>query len=240
MRLRKPSVKAPKDLDTVHDYLQMPLILEAVTLYGDMFGKIPVVNFDDYDLPNEKAFPKLVPKFYLERVVYVGVVKVEPMPWACGLSNAGILNLLRIPHFGRYPIMDICVRQRLALVHDGRLRIKRKIPINAVLNHPITDLPKKGSNPMANYGKSQEMKVAVKVNKDYKVGCDTRGFLVQQLDDPTVRLGTLLLGCKMMRKCRPKVVVVHVIALAGQCKKGISFNWSQFLCSEFLENVCKA
>ena len=53
-------------------------------------------------------------------------------------------------------------------------------------------------------------------------------------------MGTLLLTCKMMRKCQATTVPAYVIQLAGYCKKGICFNWSQFLCNEFLENVREA
>ena len=70
------------------------------------------------------------------------------------------------------------------------------------------------------------MKVAARVKKCYKVGRDSRGFLVQQLKDLTVCLGTLVLGCKMMRKCCPKVVPAYVITLARKCEKGVSYNWS--------------
>lgn len=50
-------------------------------------------------------------------------------------------------------------------------------------------------------------------------------------------MGTLILGCKLMRKCRPKTVPAHVISLAEQCEKGILYNWSQFLCEDFMDNV---
>ena len=70
------------------------------------------------------------------------------MPWTRGLSNVGILNFLRISHFGRYPIMNVYVCQLLALVHDGCLWIQNIITIDAVLINCITNLPKKGPHPM--------------------------------------------------------------------------------------------
>ena len=33
---------------------------------------------------------------------------------------------------------------------------------------------------------------------------------------------------------------MHDITLAGQCEKGVSYNWSQYLCQEFLDNVREA
>lgn len=75
-----------------------------------MFGNIPLVKFDDHDLANEETFPNLVPELYLEQVLYDNVPKFESMPWAHGLHVSGILNLLRIPYFGKYPITSMCVR----------------------------------------------------------------------------------------------------------------------------------
>lgn len=132
----------------VCDYLQMPLTPQKVPFKGDMFGKIPLVKFDDYDQANEETFLELALEYYLERVLYENVVKVEPMPWAHELSNAGIFNFLRIPHFGRYLITNFCMCQLLALVHDGCLWIQNIIPIDAALIDQITNLPKKGPHPM--------------------------------------------------------------------------------------------
>lgn len=33
---------------------------------------------------------------------------------------------------------------------------------------------------------------------------------------------------------------MHVIALVGRCEKGVIYNWSKYLCNEFLENVHEA
>lgn len=184
------------------------------------------MKFDDYDLANEETFPELALEYYLERVFYDDVMKVESMPWARMLSNARILNLLRIPHIERHPIIIVCVRHLIALAHDGCLWIQNKIQIDVALIHWITDLPKKVPHPMAQYGKTWELKVAARVKKYYKVGRDSRGFLVQPLKDPVIHLGTLVIGCKLRCKCCPKVVLAHFITLERQCEKGVSYNWS--------------
>ena len=44
----------------------------------------------------------------------------------------------------------------------------------------------------------------------------------------------------MMRKCQVVTVPAYVIQLADHCEKEVFFNWSHFLCSEFLENVREA
>lgn len=121
--LRRPSMHMPKTVDVVRYYISMPLIPQVIPFIEDVFGNISLVKFDDYDLENEETFLDLALEYYLDRVLYDDVVKVEPMLWARGLSNAGILNLLNIPHFGRYNITTICVRQLLALVNEGCLWI---------------------------------------------------------------------------------------------------------------------
>ena len=80
-----------------------------------------MVKFDDHDLANLEAFPELALELYLERVLEDDVLKVVPMPWASGLAGSGLLNLLRMPHFGHYSITDRLVRNLLGLVHDGCL-----------------------------------------------------------------------------------------------------------------------
>lgn len=123
VRPRRPSVHTPKNLDGMCAYLQMPLILGEVPIIGESFGKLHTVKFDDHGLVNLEVFPELALELYLERVLEDDVLKVIPMPWASGLAGSGLLNLLRMPHFGHYNITDRIVRQLLALVHDDCLWI---------------------------------------------------------------------------------------------------------------------
>lgn len=43
-----------------------------------------------------------------------------------------------------------------------------------------------------------------------------------------------------MRKCRVNEFPTLVISLAEQCTEGVQFNWSLYLCSEFLANCHEA
>lgn len=74
----------------------------------------------------------------------------------------------------------------------------------------------------------------------YKVNRDKRGFIMETITDPGVRMGTLILVYKMIHNCRASVVLAYLNQLAGWCKKGVCYNWSQYLCEELLDNVCKA
>jgi len=43
-----------------------------------------------------------------------------------------------------------------------------------------------------------------------------------------------------MMKCLADEILTHVVSLATQCVKGVQFNWSRYLCQEFLENCREA
>lgn len=97
-----------------------------------------------------------------------------------------------------------------------------------------------GPHPMKGFDKKYEQKVANEVQEKYKVDHNKRGFIVETTTDSRMRMGTLLLACKMMCKCRASVVPAYVIQVAGRCEKGVCYNWLQYLCEEFLYNVREA
>lgn len=55
-----------------------------------------------------------------------------------------------------------------------------------------------------------------------------------------MKVATQILAGKVMRKYRASEVPTPVVALAEQCAEGVHFNWSEFLCKEFLQNYYKA
>ena len=57
----------------------MPLTLCEVPVIVEPFGKIHGVKFNDHDLANLEAFPKLAPEIYLERILEDDGIKVIPM-----------------------------------------------------------------------------------------------------------------------------------------------------------------
>ena len=107
----------------MQDYVQISLTPGEVPIIGEPFVKLHEVKFDDHDLANLEAFPKLASELYLERVLEDDGIKIVPMPWAHGLASFGLLNLLRMPHFFHYNITDGLVCQLLALVQYGCLWI---------------------------------------------------------------------------------------------------------------------
>ena len=96
----------PKNLDGLITYLQMLLTPGEVPIIGEPFGRLHEVKFDDHDLANFEAFPELAPKLYLNTVHGDDGVKFFPQHWVHGLARFGLLNLLRMPHFGHYNVTD--------------------------------------------------------------------------------------------------------------------------------------
>ena len=115
-----------------------------------------------------------------------------------------------------------------------------RVPIDVVLIHKIIGLPMQGPHPLEWVRKKHEEDTTTFVWKTYKVSQNKRGFVIQTINDPATQMGTRLLACKLMRKCQVVTVPTYVIWLAGRCTKGVSFNWDQYLCNEFLTNVCES
>lgn len=67
----------PKKLDGLVTYLQTHLTLGEFPVPNDPCGKLHEVKFDDHDLANYEAFPKLIPTLYYN-TIYVddGVIVV--------------------------------------------------------------------------------------------------------------------------------------------------------------------
>jgi hypothetical protein len=61
----------------------------------------------------------------------------------------------------------------------------------------------------------------------------SRGIIINRISEPTTRLATKLMACKLLRKCRKEEVPAGVIAAVVQCMKGIVLSWSPYLLNYF-------
>ena len=78
------------------------------------------------------------------------------------------------------------------------------------------------------------------MKKKYKMEKKRRGYAISSIKNKEVRVVTHILAGKVMRKCRKDEVPVPMVALDEQFVEGVQFNWSEFLCKEFLENFHEA
>lgn len=89
--------------------------------------------------------------------------------------------------------------------------------------HRIIGLPISDLNHLERVGKKYEAETTEFMHQKYHVDRNTRLFLINTNSDQGMQLDTMLLACKMMRKCQVTSVPTYVIRFAGQCPKGICF-----------------
>ena len=86
------------------------------------------------------------------------------------LERSGLLNLLRIPHFGRGAEVNAVVCILLYCVHGGYLWLGNKVDLNIDLIHRITGLSKTGQDPKTNItGKTNDSKLSLALVAKYKL-----------------------------------------------------------------------
>lgn len=78
------------------------------------------------------------------------------------------------------------------------------------------------------------------MKKKFELLKKLRGYSITSINNPMMKIATQILVDKVMRKSRGDEVSAPVILLFAQCVEGVQFNWSCYLCSEFLANCHKA
>jgi hypothetical protein len=59
-------------------------------------------------------------------------------PWIKELTQSMILNVMKIPHFGRHQEVNTCVKILLSCYHGGYLWLDRCMTVDLALIHLIT------------------------------------------------------------------------------------------------------
>ena len=88
---------------------------------GDFLGYVPALKFTDYNLGDIKTYPQYRQDQYLlvQRNLRTGKDDFFPMEHVQVLERSGLLNLLKIQHFGRGPEVNVVVRVLLSCVDGG-------------------------------------------------------------------------------------------------------------------------
>jgi hypothetical protein len=63
------------------------------------------------------------------------------------LAQSTILNVMKIPHFGKQQEVNACLNLLLSSFHGGYLWLEKHITIDPALIHQITELSKKRLDP---------------------------------------------------------------------------------------------
>lgn len=109
---------------------------------------------------------------------------IVPQDWIEKLAPSGLLNLLKISHFGRSPELNAVMKTLLLYVHEGYLWMDRKIDLNVDVIRRITGLSKARSDPKAHFvGKSLDWKLATKMKMEHKVTKGMRAYDSADIQD---------------------------------------------------------
>jgi hypothetical protein len=101
--------------------------------------KITTLKFNDFNLGDYKNHTMLTPHRYLTRMKGKNS-RIIPQPWTMNLVQSTILNVMKIPHFGRHQEVNACVNLLLSCYHNNYLCLDRHIIVDPTLIHRITEL----------------------------------------------------------------------------------------------------
>jgi hypothetical protein len=201
--------------------------------------RISTLNINNYNLGDRKNYGTLTPYKYLTKKKGKKS-KIIPQPWTMDIVRSTILNVMKIPHFGRHHEVITCVKIFLSCFHGGYLWLDRHIIVNLVLIHRITGLSMQGPKPQDFYpGKATDRTLAQRIKDTYgDVEKGKRGYKVASIQNDIVHLACQLIDGKLVRKNRPTQVTGFVVDLTGKCIEGIQMNWASYLVNQ-LEKDCR-
>jgi hypothetical protein len=114
--------------------------------------KIATLNFSDFNLGDRKVYSMLAPHKYLTRTKGKNS-KTITQSWTHNLAQSTLLNVMKIPHFGRHQEVNACVKMLLSCYHGRYLWLNHHITVDLTLINRITWLSMQGPNPQDFYPK---------------------------------------------------------------------------------------
>jgi hypothetical protein len=72
-------------------------------------------------------------------------------PWIKGFAHSTMLNVMKIPHFGRHQEVNAYIKLLLSCYQGGYLCLDRRITVDMVLIHQFIGLSVKGLDPQLFY-----------------------------------------------------------------------------------------
>jgi hypothetical protein len=166
--------------------------------------------------------------------------KIVPQQWTMNLTQSTLLNVMKIPHFGRHQEVNACVKLLLVSYHGGYLWLNQHITIDPAMINQITGLSMQGPDPQDYYpGKTTDHTLSQNIKEAYgNVEKGMQGYKVTSIDSGTVCLTCHMIVGKLVRKNRLMQVFGFVVDLVGKCVEGVQMNWSRYLADQ-LELDCR-
>jgi hypothetical protein len=96
----------PRDFDYSLITVYLP---KGIHIAKPQLDKILTFKIDDFNLGEGKNFGMLTRHRYLTRAKGKKP-RIIPQPWTMDLAQSTILNVMKIPHFGRHQKVNACVK----------------------------------------------------------------------------------------------------------------------------------
>jgi hypothetical protein len=123
----------PRDFHYTLVTAYLPKGIHAIRTQLD---KIMTLKFSDFNLGDRKNHNMLAPHMYLTRMKGKNS-RIIPQPWTMNLAQSIILNVMKIPHFGRHQEVNACVKILLSCYHDDYLWLDKCITVDPTLIHSV-------------------------------------------------------------------------------------------------------
>jgi hypothetical protein len=177
---------------------------KGIHTVGSKLGHIMTLNISDFNLGDCKNYAMLTPHKYLTKTMGKKS-KIIPQPWTMDIVRSTILNIMKIPHFGRHQEVNGCVKVLLSLFHGSYLWMDKHITIDPALMHRIPGLSMQGPDPQEFYlGKAVDRAMAQKIKDTYgDVEKGKRGYKLASILNGTVCVACQLITGNLVRKNRP-------------------------------------
>jgi hypothetical protein len=187
-----------RDLEYTIITAYLPKGIRSVRVNQD---KIAALKFNDFNLGDRKIYGMLAPYKYLNRMKGKNS-NIIRQPWTMNLAQSTMLNVMKIPHFGRHQEVNACVKMLLSCYHGKYLWLECHIKVDPTLIHRIIGLSMQGPDPEEFYpGKVAYHALAQKIKDTYgDVEKGTRSYKVASIQSGAVCLACQLIGGKLVRK----------------------------------------
>lgn len=162
-----PPLSGKIDCDIVsssYDYVVFTTCIpKGVTISGAQLAFVPLLKYCNFNLEDKRNYALCALHRYL--MLSSGwKPHLVPQPWTQQLDRSSILNVMKIPHFGRHQEVNVCVKLLLSSYHGGYFWLDHMIVIDTDLIARITGLSMKGPNPQQYYpGKTADKALAKRI-----------------------------------------------------------------------------
>jgi hypothetical protein len=160
-----------------------------------------MLKFSDFNLGDRKVYSMLAPDKYLTRKKRKNS-NIIPQSWTHNLAQSTLLNVMKIPHFGRHQEVTACVKLLQSCYHGRYLWLNRYITVDLTLINQITRMSMQGPDPQDFYPrKTMDRALAQRIKDTYgDVEKGTRCYKVVSIQSGVVCLACQLIIGKLVHK----------------------------------------